>query len=629
MSDKASLTFIALQFFLSLACSLSFNMTWFDPNATNIVYEGDAAAKNGAIELNRVDYRFRVGRATYAEPVRIWDSSTSSVSDFTTHFSFTIGASNLTLSSGGLVFFLAPMGFPIPHNSAGGFLGLFNTTTTSVSAHNNCSIVMVEFDTFTDKKWDPSTQHVGINVNSISSAVYATWDASSYSGKSANVRIIYNSSMKSLSVFWAYDGNSSVKGEISLSHRVDLDEILPEWVVVGFSAATGDSAEQHTVNSWDFTSDLDDKESGDEHHRLLRVLTIVIVLSFFLLLIIVSVSWWFAKKWKDQRWATEGHRRVGINAGLYINADIEKGALPRRFTYQELRAATNRFSNDRRLGQGGSGHVYKGTLSSQCHVVAVKRIFAQFENSEKIFINEVKIISRLVHRNLVKFVGWCHERGEFLLVYEYLPNGSLDNFLFGNKGTLEWEVRYRIVLGLVSALHYLHEDAGQCVLHRDIKAANVLLDTDFSTKLGDFGVAKLVDPLLRSQKTGVVGTLGYLAPEYLNEGRASKESDIFSFGVVALEIACGRRTYEDGEFSVSLVRWVWQLYVGGAILQAADEKLEGKFDDKEMECLLIVGLWCTNPNKRERPKAGEVIKVLKSETPLPELPHNIHDQDFY
>ncbi|KAK4772905.1 hypothetical protein SAY87_027924 [Trapa incisa] len=419
MSDRASLTLISLQFFLSLACSLSFNLTQFDPRATEMVYEGDAAAANGAIEINCVDYRFRVGRATYVMPVRIWDSSTGFISDFTTHFSFMIEASNSTLPGGGLVFFLASVGFPIPHNSAGGFLGLFNTTmATSVSADRNSrSIVMVEFDTFPDKEWDPSTQHIGININSISSAAYAIWDASSLSGKWANVRIVYNSSTKSLSVFWKYDENSSFTGETSLTHSVDLARILPEWAVVGFSAATGDSPEHHTVSSWDFISTLDNKKSDEKHHGLSRVLTIVIVLSLFLLLIVVSLTWWFARKWKDQRWAEEDrHRRGGrdINAGLYI----EKGTLPRRFTYQELRAATNRFSNDRRLGQGGSGH-------------------------------------------------------------------------------------------------------------------------------------------------------------------------------------------------------------------AADEKLEERYEEKEMECLLIVGLWCTNPNKRERPKAGEVIKVLKNEAPLPELPRNMHDQDFY
>ncbi|KAL6222698.1 hypothetical protein ACLB2K_006089 [Fragaria x ananassa] len=189
------------------------------------------------------------------------------------------------------------------------------------------------------------------------------------------------------------------------------------------------------------------------------------------------------------------------------------------------------------------------------------------------------------------------------------------------RATLQWEVRYRIALGLASALHYLHEEAEQCVLHRDIKSANILLDNDFSTKLGAFGIAKLVDPRLRSQTTGVVGTFGYMVPEYVIEGRASKESDMFSFGVVALEIACWRRTYHDGEFHLPLYRWVWHLYLAGNLLDAADERLGMDFDQNEMECLLIVGLWCTHPNNKERPKAGQVIKVLRLEAPLPKLPH--------
>jgi serine/threonine protein kinase len=260
------------------------------------------------------------------------------------------------------------------------------------------------------------------------------------------------------------------------------------------------------------------------------------------------------------------------------------------------------------------------------HPVAVKRIFTESKHLESLFINEVKIISRLIHRNLVQFIGWCHEQGEFLLVYEYMPNGSMSNHLFGHGETLPWNARYKIALGLASALHYLHEEAEKyCVLHRDIKSANVLLDTDFSTKLGDFGVAELVDPRSRTYTTGVVGTYSYLAPEYANEGRASKESDMFSFGVVALEIACGRMTFHDGEYHVSLVTWVWELYLAGDILQAADERLCMSFSEEEMRCLLIVGLWCTNPNYRERPKARQVIKVLQLEAALPELPLDMHD----
>ncbi|KAM1133509.1 hypothetical protein ACFX13_043527 [Malus domestica] len=134
-----------------------------------------------------------------------------------------------------------------------------------------------------------------------------------------------------------------------------------------------------------------------------------------------------------------------------------------------------------------------------------------------------------------------------------------------------------------------------------------------------------MDPRFRTQTTGVVGTFGYMAPEYEKGGRASKESDMFRFGVVALELACGRRTFHDGELDVPLVSWVWQLYLAGNLLYAADERLDSNFDINEMECLLIVGLWCTNPDNKERPKAGQVMNVLQLEAPLPDLPHDMHD----
>ncbi|PRQ23123.1 putative protein kinase RLK-Pelle-L-LEC family [Rosa chinensis] len=178
-----------------------------------------------------------------------------------------------------------------------------------------------------------------------------------------------------------------------------------------------------------------------------------------------------------------------------------------------------------RLGHGGSGQVYKGFVQDVGGAVTVKRIFAQSEQYEKIFTNEVKIISRIIHRYLVQFIGWCHEQGECLLVYAYMPNSSLDEHLFGCRTSLLWDFRYKIALGLASAIHYLHEDAEQWVLHRDIKSANVLLDNDSNTKLGDFGIAKLMDSWFRTQTAGVVWTFGYMTPEYANGGRTSKESD--------------------------------------------------------------------------------------------------------
>ncbi|KAJ7943772.1 putative Kinase [Quillaja saponaria] len=171
------------------------------------------------------------------------------------------------------------------------------------------------------------------------------------------------------------------------------------------------------------------------------------------------------------------------------------------------------------------------------------------------YTTEVKTISRLRHRNLVQLIGWCHDGGEFHLVYEYMPNGSLDYHLFRNKNPLAWTVRHKISLGLASALLYLHEEWEQCVVHRDIKSSNIMLDSNFNVKLGDFGLARLMDHELGPKTTGLAGTLGYLAPEYVTTCRASKESDIYSFGIVALEIATGKKSIDPRE-DKGLVEWV-------------------------------------------------------------------------
>ncbi|RHN76998.1 putative protein kinase RLK-Pelle-L-LEC family [Medicago truncatula] len=391
------------------------------------------------------------------------------------------------------------------------------------------------------------------------------------------------------------------------------------------------STESNVIHSWEFSSNLEDSNSttslveGNDGKGSLKTVIVVVavIVPVILVFLIASIVGWVIVKRKRKN-CDEGLDEYGIPFPKKF--DLDKATIPRRFEYSELVAATNGFDDDRMLGRGGYGQVYKGALSYLGKIVAVKRIFADFENSERVFINEVRIISRLIHRNLVQFIGWCHEQDELLLVFEYMPNGSLDTHLFGDKKSLAWEVRYKVALGVANALRYLHDDAEQCVLHRDIKSANVLLDTDFSTKLGDFGMAKLVDPMLRTQRTDVVGTYGYLAPEYINGGRASKESDMYSFGIVALELATGRRFFQDGDFHVPLMNWVWGLYVEGNLMCAADEKLNMEFDVSEMKSLLIVGLWCTHSNDKERPKAYEVIKVLQLEMALPELPLDMHDR---
>ncbi|KAK9949315.1 hypothetical protein M0R45_004846 [Rubus argutus] len=203
-----------------------------------------------------------------------------------------------------------------------------------------------------------------------------------------------------------------------------------------------------------------------------------------------------------------------------------------------------------------------------------------------------------------------------------MPNGSLDAHLFGKtRPVLTWAVRYKISLGLASALLYLHEEWEQCVVHRDVKSSNVMLDSSFNVKLGDFGLARLMDHELGPQTTGLVGTLGYLAPEYISTGRASKESDVYSFGVVALEIATGKKTVDHlgKDSDMGLVEWVWDLYGKGNLLLAVDERLHLVYDEKQAECLVIVGLWCVHPDRSLRPSIRQAIQILNFEATLPNL----------
>ncbi|KAG4962674.1 hypothetical protein AAZX31_14G099700 [Glycine max] len=592
---------------LPIVQPLSFNITNFsDPESASLIKnEGIAKIENGTIVLNSL-INSGVGRAIYSEPLSLKNDSNGNVTDFSTRFSFTIKVLNKTNYGDGFAFYIAPLAFDyqIPPNSSGFLLGLYGDT------QNN--LVAVEFDTYVNE-FDPPMKHVGINNNSVASLDYKKFDIDSNIGKMGHTLITYNASAKLLAVSWLFDGTSSgFTPNNSLSHQIDLGEILPKWVTVGFSGATGSSKEENVIHSWEFSPNLDlnstNPEANNENVIIItkykvqvKVVVVAVICSIIVVLVVVSISWLIIKK-----------RRT--------KDDFHLDKEPRRFAYNELVAATNGFADDRRLGEGGTGEVYKGFLSDLGREVAVKRIFSDVEDSEEIFTNEVKIISRLIHRNLVQLMGWCHEQGKLLLVFEYMVNGSLDTHLFGSRRTLTWGVRYNIALGMARALRYLHEDAVQCVLHRDIKSGNVLLDTDFNIKVSDFGMAKLVDPRLRTQKTKLEGTYGYLAPEYVKEGRVSKESDMYGFGVVVLEIACGRKTYQDGEHNhVPLVNWVWKHYVEENILNVADKGLNMGFDVDEMTCLLTVGLWCTLQDYKKRPKAEQVINVLKQEVPLPKL----------
>lgn len=321
-------------------------------------------------------------------------------------------------------------------------------------------------------------------------------------------------------------------------------------------------------------------------------------------------------------------------AGLFDDEDIgnvfDNATGPKRYRYSELAIATDDFSDDKKLGEGGFGSVYKGFLRDLNLDVAIKQVSKNSKQGKKEYVSEVRVISRLRHRNLVQLMGWCHGGGNLLLVYELMPNGSLDAHLHcttGSKLPLPWMVRHEIVLGVGEALLYLHQDWEQCVLHRDIKTSNIMLDASYNAKLGDFGLARLVDHARGTRTTVLAGTLGYMDPECVIIGKACVESDVYSFGVVLLEVACGRKPAvvlpddDDDSAVIHLAQLVWDQYYGqGRLLDAADPRLNGEFDEQEMERVLVVGLWCAHPDRAMRASIRQAVSVLRHEAPLPRLP---------
>ncbi|VAI27405.1 unnamed protein product [Triticum turgidum subsp. durum] len=295
--------------------------------------------------------------------------------------------------------------------------------------------------------------------------------------------------------------------------------------------------------------------------------------------------------------------------GELVDDELHQGAAgPRRFSYDDLAAATDNFSDDRALGRGGFGSVYQGFLSDMNREVAVKRVSETSRQGWKEFVSEL--------------IGWCHGGGgELLLVYDLMHNDSLDTHLYRQDSVLMWPTRYEIVLGVGSALLYLHQDTEQRVVHRDIKPSNIMLDAYFTAKLGDFGLARLINDGRRSHTTGIAGTMGYMDPECVLAGRASVESDMYSW-VVLLEVACGRRpalVQDDGDV-IHLVQWVWDLYGRGKTLSAADARLKEEFDGLEMERVMVVGLWCAHPHRGMRPSIRQAMNVLRFGASLPALP---------
>ncbi|KAI6691654.1 hypothetical protein NL676_028482 [Syzygium grande] len=291
---------------------------------------------------------------------------------------------------------------------------------------------------------------------------------------------------------------------------------------------------------------------------------------------------------------------------------------PYTFSYKELKAATDDFNPNNKLGEGGFGAVFKGTLDDG-RVIAAKQLSVSTRQGKNQFLTENATISAVQHRNLVKLYGCCIDADNWLLVYEYMENKSLDQALFGQRSlNLDWATRYGICLGIARGLAYLHEESRLRIVHRDVKASNILLDSDLTPKISDFGLAKLYDDKKTHMSTCVAGTLGYLAPEYAMRGHLTEKADVFAFGVVALEVVSGRPNKDLSleEEKIYLLEWAWNLHETNRVVELVDSRLS-EFNEEEARRMVAMALLCTQTSPALRPPMSRVVAMLSVDIELP------------
>ncbi|KAL3508361.1 hypothetical protein ACH5RR_027762 [Cinchona calisaya] len=614
----------------SSSSEASLNFDFQSLTLRNLTLLGDSYLRNGVVGLTKElgVPSSSSGTVIYNYPIAFFDPESNITASFSTRFAFSIGNVNPTSFGDGLTFFLSPDNQTL--GSPGGYLGLVNS---SVLTKNK--FIAIEFDTRLDPHFDdPDDNHVGLDIDSLVSmktANPASLGVSLKSGSLITAWIDYKNEKKRLEVFLNY---SSVKPEEPLLKvDIDLSDYLKEFMYLGFSGSTEGSTELHFIENWSFKTlgfmpvrprthphnvsenivplnpPIPVSDSGNKHHRRLG-LGFGIAGPAFFCAVLVAFGWISVKKWKENK--TEKNLKAELVTG------------PRQFSYQELKTATRGFHSSRVIGNGSFGTVYKAFFANSGALFAVKRSKHTHEGKTE-FLAELSIIACLRHKNLVQLQGWCVEKGELLLVYEFMANGSLDKVLYQeseNGGNpLKWPYRYNIAVGMASVLTYLHQECEQQVIHRDIKTSNIMLDGSYNARLGDFGLARLMDHDKSPLSTLTAGTMGYLAPEYLQYGKATDKTDVFSYGVVILELACGRRPIEreggDNKM-INLVDWVWKLYSEGRITEAADKRLDGEFQEEEMRKLLLIGLSCANPDSAARPTMRRVFQILNYEAdPMP------------
>ncbi|KAG6541227.1 hypothetical protein Mapa_017388 [Marchantia paleacea] len=588
------------------------------------------------------------GAAVYHERIPVVDlvSKKAASASFRTFFKFSIHPENGTSTGDGMTFAMISNiswvnnskvvnSYSNDHAFHSGAFGLFNAS----GGAGNSQTLAIEFDTRKNLAQENSTDaddnHIGIDINSYRSA------------NSSKVPFVLDNTQKNICAWIDYHA-PSLRLEVRVSqtntrpneaalthHDLDLykvfhDEACGGLVWVGFTASNSRAKSKYVVVKWTFSTSWDDWQpdqiagqpaaqggpSSSKNHTVLVSVTIPATVGLCAFMI-----WWICRRIARRR----TYVRTTAVSGLTFEFNQ-----PGQYTFKELNAATNGFSEDSKLGQGGFGTVYRGERPSDGSPLAIKKLNDDSSQGKREFMTEIVTITQIRHRNIVQLLGWCEHEGKLLLVYELMPNGSLDRALFahsesdsdGNETVLSWSRRFRIIRGLASALDYLHEGGTKQVIHRDVKSSNVMLDSMWDAKLGDFGLARTEDHLKIMTTTIAAGTQGYMSPEAAIYGKFTIKSDVYSFGIVGLEVACGRKALDTQlpEEESILVDWVWSCYHRGDLLGAADPRLQGSYDESEMTAVLLLGLLCSNADTHSRPSMRQVTQVLSKESPMLPVP---------
>ncbi|XP_031488611.1 L-type lectin-domain containing receptor kinase S.4-like [Nymphaea colorata] len=631
---------VQILFLLLTTSSMGEHFIFNDFKGANLSLDGAAAiTSNGLLLLTNDSHVEAVGHGFYPRPIpfkKSFSSTSSSsarnatVTSFSTRFAFAITSQFSNTSCHGLAFVLSPtagIAGGVPNN----YLGLFNNSNPGNSSDH---FLAVEFDTCNDPMFrDINNNHVGLGVDSLVSvtAAPAAYFVTDNSNEPINLQsgfliyawIDYQSDRQLFDVSISPSTDPVKPKRPLLSQPINLSSVVEDFMYVGFSSGVGKLSGNHYIVGWSFSTDgaaqsLDVSQLASLLHpndkarsRTYVIITSVTAVAFIVIVSIVClyVAFKIQKKKKE--------KLADIMEDWELN-------YPHRFPYRTLYRATKGFKEKEILGRGGFGKVYKGVLPGTSTEVAVKRISHNGEQGLREFIAEVASLGRVTHRNLVRLLGWCRRQDELILVYDFMPNGSLDRFLFDDAkaSNLIWELRMRILRGVADGLLYLHKGWEQVAVHRDVKASNVLLDGEMNARLGDFGLARLHDHGQNPQTTCVMGTVGYLAPEVYKTGKATVCADVFAYGALLLEVVCGKRpiyTWRDGnggEEEIILAEWVLEWWQKGDITAAVDQRLQGRYVKEEAELALKLGLLCSRAAPEARPTICQLVQFLNGEASM-------------